>query len=318
MHTVVFGGSGLVGRRLVAMLVERGHHVVVPVRDRERAKHSLIVLPNTDVVCCNVLVPRSIHILVKDADLVINLLGILHEHRPHTFERLHIEFPRMLCEAIERMGTVRQLIHVSALNASPGGPSKYLRSKGKGEAHVTKLGQALYTVVRPSVLFGKGDKFIELFAKLATLSPVLALPCADAMFQPLWVDDLARMLVGCIGNPVCHGKILLAGGPEKFSLREIVAKLLASMKIRRAVVPLGPALSGLLASTLRMVPFLPPLVTRDNIASMSVPSICEHDNSAARLAGGELMRLDVYLAAKQLGAHGPEVFSSLRQEARRG
>ena len=315
MNVVVFGGSGLVGRRLVAILVEQGHHVIVPVRDRERAKHSLIVLPNTDVVGCDPLAARSIDVLTSRSEIVINLIGILHEQGHKTFELVHNEFPRMLCEAVERKGLVRQLIHVSALNAAPGAPSKYLRSKGKAEALVSKLGKVKTTIVRPSVLFGCGDRFLNLYARLARYTPVLAVPCPQAKFQPLWADDLASMLAACIGNPSCYHKILFAGGPEILSLRTIVNKLLAARDWHRLVLPLSRLPAEILAGTLGLIPFLPPLLTHDNLASMSVPCTCEHNNDAPRLVN-ELTALDTYLATGTSNVRS-EAFNRMRLNARR-
>lgn len=314
---VVFGGGGFIGRRLAKYLVEGGYHVVIPTRKREAIKQDLIVLPNTDLVSCNPADSQAIAKLVASADIVINLVGILHETRRHKFENVHVEFVRMLTDAISQSDNVKQMIHVSSLNAMTGAPSRYLRTKGKGEVFVTKLGRARWSIVRPSVVFGKGDLFIGMFAKMMGLAPVLLLPAANASFQPIWVDDLARMIVACIHNPHCFGKVLSAGGPDKLTLAQIIA-LIGELRRRRCkVIRAGPGMSRLMATVMESIPFLPPLLTQDNLASMKVPSTCESGNDAKELAGAPLLSLRDYLATAGEDLAATIRYNEYRHVARR-
>ncbi len=319
METVIFGGSGFVGRSLARRLVESGHHVIIPTRDRERAKEELIVLPNTDVVGCDPVSPRAIDTLVEQADVVVNLVGMLHESSRNTFEQIHVDFVRRLADAAGRSRKLRQLIHVSAINATPGAPSTYLRSKGKGEALVSKLLATKWTTVRPSLLFGEGSGFLRMVEWQVARLPVIGIPCAEALFQPLHVSDFARMLEACILNPDCYGKTLTAGGPARMSLREIYGKVQSAMGRKRLLFALPRPFAILLASGLSLVPFLPPLLTRSDIASMSVPSVCEGGNDAEQLVG-KLMSFDDFLRARheeRRNARSVE-FRRFRHNARRG
>ena len=319
VNTVIFGGSGFVGRRLARLLVEAGHHVTIPTRDRERGKQDLIVLPNTDLVGCDPTNARAVETLCNRADVVVNLLGVLHETSRASFEKIHVDCVRLISDAASRSGRVRHLLHVSAINATPGAPSKYLRSKGKGEALISKLRRPNWTIVRPSLLFGEGSDFGALVRWQVEHLPVLALPCAAARFQPLYVGDLARLLAESIFDPDTYGKVLIAGGPERLSLREIYEAFQDALGKKRLLVPLPAPISGALAASIELVPLLPPLLTRDNVASMSLPNVCEGDNDAGRLDGG-LTSLADFLQAGRLrqGRARSLEYRRFRHGARRG
>ena len=313
----MFGGSGFVGSRVANRLVERGLHVIIPTRQRERVKHDLIVLPNTDVVPCNPSDSKSMAKLIDRADHVFNLVGILHESHKHTFEKIHVEFVRRLTETVSQKDNVRHVIHVSAINAMTGAPSRYLRSKGKGEAYITKLGRMHWTVIRPSVVFGAGDLFVGMFERLLGMAPVMAVPCPDAQFQPIWVDDLAEMIVSCLHNPKSFNKALLAGGPEVLRLLEIIQAVMEATGKKRPVVPLGKGVSRMMAGTMEHIPLLPKMLTRDNIDSMSLPNVCEGTNDTANFVSNRLTSLRDYLVATRGQPPHIENYNEYRHIARR-
>jgi len=171
-RVVVVGGSGFVGRHLVGRLSAAGHEVVVPTRRREQAKH-LILLPTVEVVESDVYDRAALARLLAGATAVVNLVGILNESGHTTFARSHVELARILTVACAAAG-VRRFLQMSALHADPGGPSQYQRSKGEAEA-IVKASQLRWTIFRPSVIFGPEDSFLNLFAQLARLLPVIAL-----------------------------------------------------------------------------------------------------------------------------------------------
>ena len=154
---LVLGGSGFIGRHLVAGLARREIKVTVPSRRRERAKH-LIVLPTVDVVEANVGDHAVLERLARAQDAVVNLVGILHGD----FERAHAELPQAVVAACRAAG-VRRLLHMSALGADVRAPSEYQRSKGKGEQAVREAKDLDVTVFRPSVAFGPEDRFLNRF-----------------------------------------------------------------------------------------------------------------------------------------------------------
>ena len=265
----MLGGTGFVGRHVVASLVTAGHRVVVPTRRREGGKH-LILLPTVDVVERDVHEPRTLRELIGDADVVVNLIGILHERGRATFARVHVELARNVIDACQR-ANVRRLVHMSALGADVDAPSRYLRSKGEAQALVES--SALdWTVFRPSVIFGRGDAFLGLFAKLVRWMPVVFLAAPQAKFQPVHVDDVAACLVRAAEDAATIRKRYALCGPNVYSLRELVAYVAETTGHVRPIVGLGPSLSKLQARVLELSPI--PLMTRDNLASMSVDNVC--------------------------------------------
>jgi len=267
---VVLGGSGFVGRHIVARLAAAGERVVVPARSRESAKH-LIMLPTVRVVEADVYDESALAKLLVDASAVVNLVGIIAESRPGGFRRVHTELPRKIIGACRRTG-VQRLVHMSALHADADGPSEYQRSKGEAEILVTESGLA-WTMFQPSVIFGPEDSFLNLFARLQRLVPVLALACPDAHFQPVYVGDVAAAFVGALRDPATVHRSFPLCGPKVYTLRELVAYVGELTGHRRPIIGLGPRLSWLQARLLELVPGKP--MTRDNLASMQVDSVCD-------------------------------------------
>ncbi len=272
-NIVVLGGSGFVGSHLVNALAERGISVVVPTRYRERAKHELIVLPTVSVIETDIHDPAALDGVVAGADAVVNLVGILHERRSGAFERAHVELPRKVVAACRRAG-VRRLLHMSALCADAVGPSRYLRSKGAGEAETLGAGGAdlAVTVFRPSVIFGRDDSFLNLFARLLDWLPIVALGSPQARFQPVWVEDVARGFADALDDPATFGKRYDLCGPTVYTLRELIERVAEVTGRRRLIIGLGPRLSYLQALVMEFLPVK--LLTRDNLRSMSVDNVC--------------------------------------------
>jgi uncharacterized protein YbjT (DUF2867 family) len=267
---VVLGGSGFVGRHLVSRLVVAGWRVIVPTRQRERAKH-LILLPTVDVLEADVHDPTALAQLVAGADAAVNLVGILNESRRGDFERAHPDLARKLIAAC-RAARVPRLLHMSALHADPAGPSRYLRSKGEAEALVAHADLA-WTIFRPSVIFGREDSFLNLFAKIERVLPVIALAGAHARFQPVYVGDVGNAFVHALGDDRTHRQRYSLCGPKVYTLRELVAYVGELTGYRRPIMPLGATLGALQAGVLELLPGK--LMSRDNLASMQVDSVCD-------------------------------------------
>ena len=269
----VIGGSGFLGRHVVHRLAAREIFVRVPTRRRERAK-GLILLPTVDVFNADVHDVKTLERLVAPADAVINLVGILHQTRGETFERNHVELPRKIVAACRETG-VKRLLHVSALKAAFDAPSAYLRSKAEGESQI-RAAQATgiqTTVLRPSVMFGRDDRFLNLFARLARLVPAIALAAPEARFQPVFVEDAARCLGECLTDARTFGHSYDLCGPKVYSLRELVEYVCRTLGIRRPIIGLNQPLSLLLATLMERLPR--PMVTRDNVYSMRIDNVCD-------------------------------------------
>jgi NADH dehydrogenase len=279
---LVVGGSGFIGRHLVAALAARGARVTVPARRRERVKH-LILLPTVEVREVDVFAPGVLERLVPGCDAVINLVGVLHSRRGRPdergpndygpdFARAHVELPQAIVNACHASG-VKRLLHVSAVGAAPDAPSEYLRSKGVGERVVLAADDLQTTVFRPSVVFGPEDRFLNLFASLTRLFPALALACPQAQFQPVYVGDVTKVLLAALEARVPSGGRHDLCGPTRYTLVELVRLVCEMTGRRRWVIGLPDALSMLQAWFLEWTPG--PLMSRDNVRSMRVPSVCD-------------------------------------------
>ncbi len=274
-NILLLGGSGFLGTRLAHGLAAQGACLSVPTRHRERARH-LLVLPTIDVIETDIHDPGRLAALLAGQDAVINLVGVLHSRHglPYgaDFARAHVELPGKLADACRASG-VRRVLHVSALNADPKGPSQYLRSKGEGEAVLRAAGNALdLTIVRPSVMFGAEDRFLNLFADLQRRLPLLPLGHLAARFQPVFVEDVARVLQKSLALPHSIGQILACCGPQVYTLEELVryAGLLSGCP--RPLLPLPGALARIQAGLAELLPN--PALSVDNLDSMDVDSVC--------------------------------------------
>ena len=279
---LVVGGSGFVGRHLVAALAARGARVTVPTRRRERAKH-LILLPTVDVVEIARLDANALASLAAGCDAVVNLAGILHGRRAGRGERgpnqygpdfaqTHVELAQAVVGACRRAG-VKRLLHMSALGADPAAPSEYLRSKGIGEQAVLAADDLEATVFRPSVIFGPEDRFLNLFAQLSAVLPVLALGSPRARFQPVFVGDVVKAMLGALESREAAGKRYDLCGPHERTLRELLEFVCAVTGRKRLIIGLPDGLSYLQAWAMELLPVK--LLTRDNHRSMQVPSVCD-------------------------------------------
>lgn len=303
---LVVGGSGFVGRHLVAALAARGAEVVVPTRRRERAKH-LILLPTVDVVEADARDSSALAGLAAGRDAVVNLAGVLHGP---DFKATHVELAQAVVNACRRAG-VKRLLHMSALGADPGAPSEYLRTKGVGEQAVLAADDLEVTVFRPSVIFGPDDQFLNLFARLAALSPVLALASPEARFQPVYVGDVVKAMLAALDSREAGGKRYDLCGPHEFALRELMQFVCAATGRRRLIVGLPDGLAWLQARLMELLPVK--LLTRDNLLSMRVPSVCDCEFPFGIQPAALASTVPAWLAPA--GAH--ERFDELRWRARR-
>ena len=273
LSVLVLGGSGFVGRALCEQLTRRlgaGVSITVPTR---RLPHAQAVqsLPGVTVLQADVF--RDLPALVKGHDAVVNLVAIL-QGSAAAFEHAHVELPRRIAAS-----GARRLVHVSALGIggrkSEHAPSRYLRSKAAGEAVLqvaTQTGALDLTIVRPSLVFGDGDKSVNLFARLQRLFPLMPLGGAAARLQPVWVQDLAQALVEALLRREAIGQIYEIAGPRELTLKELVRLAGRMSGHERTVLSLPGPLASLQALAMECLPG-EPLLSRDNLASLSVPKV---------------------------------------------
>jgi NADH dehydrogenase len=319
-QVLVVGGSGFLGRHLVASLAAAGIRVTVPSRRRERAKH-LILLPTVDVVQADIMAPEVLPRLCAGKQAVYNLVGVLHSRRGRRdqrhanaygpdFARAHVELPQAIVTACRATGVPR-LLHVSALGAAPDGPSEYQRSKGIGERAVLAAEDLDVTVFRPSIVFGPEDRFLNQFAQLTRFLPLVAVPCPEARFQPVYVGDVARALHFALEEPEARGKAYELCGPTVYTMKQLVERVCALTGRHRMVLGLPDRLSYLQAWLLEHLPGK--LMTRDNYRSMQVPNTC----SAAFPFRLQPQTLEAVAPAWLAHAGPRERYPQLRWRARR-
>ena len=274
---VVLGGTGFLGTRLVARLIKDGRRVTVLSRDREQHKH-LLVLPGLTLENCDVYDEAQLSEHFRGKDVVINLVGILNERGfgGGGFRRAHTELTRSVLQAARSAGVAR-LLQVSALKAAVDAPSYYLRSKGDAEHLIRETSSALdWTIFQPSVMFGPGDSFLNRFAGLLAAIPwVFPLAKPNARFQPVFVDDVIEAMLRCVHGGASSRQTYELGGPQVYSLREIVGLVAKLTGRRRWIIGLPDPLARMQALIMDFVPGRP--FSSDNYRSLTVDSVCKVD-----------------------------------------
>ncbi len=268
---LVLGGSGFVGRHVCSRLSLQHHQITVPTR-RLPARH-IQMMPGVSVVQADVNDPQQLQALVHGNDVVINLIAILHGTEGE-FNQAHVTLPANLAHACHAENVTR-LIHISALGADVHGPSMYQRSKARGELALLSAAEKAplgLTLLRPSVIFGKDDKFINLFAKLQKVFPFMPLAGAQTRFQPVWVQDVAQAIVHCVNTTSTEGQVFELCGPDILTLAELVQLAGRWVGKARPVVSLPYAIGWLQALLMEFAPG-PTLMSRDNLDSMKVNNI---------------------------------------------
>lgn len=276
----ILGGTGFLGTRLVARLIKENQRVTVLSRDREQHKH-LLVLPGLSLDNCDVYEEAQLSERLRGKDVVVNLVGILNERGfgGGGFRRAHTELTRTLLQAAHS-ANVPRLVQVSALKAAVDAPSHYLRSKGEAEKLIREQSGSIdWSILKPSVMFGPGDSFLNRFAGLLAAAPgVLPLARPDARFQPVFVDDVVDAIQKCLHGGATSRQTFELGGPQIYTLREVVQLVARITGRRRLIVGLPDFLGRLEGAVCDFVPGRP--FSSDNYRSLTVDSVCSEDGFA--------------------------------------
>ena len=314
---LILGGTGFVGRSVAEKLVERsggaGGRLRIATRRFPNARH-LQLLPTVEIACGDVHDEATLARMLRDTDAVINLVAILHGSEAE-FERVHVRLPARLAAACAAAG-VKRVIHVSALGAATDAPSRYQRSKARGEEVLKAAGLAL-TTLRPSVIFGERDRFLNLFAQLQSIFPLLPLAGANARFQPVWVEDVASAIVAAVDDPSTIGTTIECCGPHTYTLAELVRAAGEWSGAPRPVFALPAVLGRLQAFVMEWLPGTP-LMSRDNLDSMRVANVASGKLPGLERLGIEPAPLEA-IAPRYLGhVSGEKRLEAWRSRARRG
>lgn len=267
----VLGGTGFVGRHLVARLANRGYTVKVLTRHPQRHRE-VEILPNAQLIGADIHDATQLQQHFAGGDAVINLVGILHEFSTQTFGAVHAELPGKVADACRAAG-VKRLLHMSALHANAvKGPSQYLRTKGEGEQRVMQAQGVAVTCFKPSIIFAPDDNFFNQFASLLKLSKVLPLACPDSRFAPVYVGDVAQAFENALENDATIGNSYELCGPRIYTFKELVENVAKMLGLKRWVIGMPDSLARLQGKIFDKLPVK--VFTTDNYLSLQVDSVC--------------------------------------------
>ncbi len=311
---VIFGGSGFLGSALAEQLVRRGvRRVLVPTRRLAHA-NNLKSLPGFEVVEADVYDDAQLLRCITGTDAVVNLIAQLHGTEAQ-FTRTHVDLPRRIAHACARAGVLR-LVHVSALGVDVNAPSRYLRSKAGGEAALREVPNLHTTVLRPGLIFGANDKLTRLFVDLLRIAPFVPLAGADARQQPVWVEDVACAIVRCLEHPPTIGQTYECAGPDVMTLGQLVRACGRVAGVQRPVFTMPGPLARVQAWLLERLPG-EPLMTRDNLDSLSVPNVASGTLPGLAALGIHAASFDQVAPTYLQANTGCDRFDALRKLARR-
>ncbi len=241
----LIGGGGFLGRYIAQHLLKMGARVRIAQRDVRSAEflRPLGGLGQTQFVAVDIRKPDSLARALQGSDGVVNLVGILKGD----FKAIQSDGARNVAEAAKAAG-VAALVHVSAIGADPASSSSYGRTKGEGEVAVrTAFPQA--TILRPSIVFGREDQFVNRFAGLIVSSPAVPVLRAGTRFQPIYVADVASAVVASLADPARFGgKIFDLGGPDIITMGELVRWIAQAIGRRPPIIDLPDSVGSLIAS----------------------------------------------------------------------
>jgi uncharacterized protein YbjT (DUF2867 family) len=272
MLVTVFGGSGFVGRYVVQKLCAAGHRVRVAVRNPNRAMYlkPMGAVGQVQLMQANVRHAGSVATAVAGADAVINLVGILFESGHQNFNEVQRDGAMLVARQAAAAG-VRQFVQLSAIGADADSEADYARTKGEAEAGVrSALPQAV--ILRPSVIFGAEDGLFNRFAGMARWPmPVMPVVAGTSRFQPVHVLDVAEAVMAALDGRAAAGTTYELGGPRVWSMREILAYVLAEVQSKKPLVDVPMPVARVQATMLGLLPN--PLLTSDQLKMLATDNV---------------------------------------------
>lgn len=284
----VYGGSGFLGRHVVRALAKRNYRIRVAVRRPELAGflQPLGRVGQIHAVQTNLRHAPSVDAAARDAQVLINLVGILFERGRQRFSAVHTYGAEQVALAANAHGA--HMVHVSAIGADKDSPSAYGRSKANAEQLVLAA-QPSTTIMRPSILFGPEDDFFNRFAALARFLPALPLVGGGLThFQPVFVGDVATAIADAVDGKTRPGTIYELGGPDVRTFKELMQFILSTIERKRLLIPLPFFMANLQAMFLQYLP--KPLLTPDQVELLRFDNVV---SESAKSEGRTLQGLSV-------------------------
>ena len=270
---LIFGGTGQVGTHLVRKLTKNNYRVTVITRNIHKKGHKIKIMGNAgyiDLVEASIFEEKKIRNLFENADICINLIGILFEKkRGSNFSNIHSVFPSLLAR-LSKEYKLSHFIHLSALGIDKASDSKYANSKLEGEKKILKY-FPLATILRPSIVYSSSDNFTCNFMTLLNRLPFFPLYYSGkTKFTPIHCSDLTDIIYYIISKKL-HPNIVECVGPEVFTFKEILEKLLELIGKKRFLMPLPLSFANISASIFELLP--EPLITRDQIKLLKYDNV---------------------------------------------
>jgi len=285
-NVTIFGGTGFLGRYIVNRLSKLGYIINIVTRTPNEAIYlktsgNVGQVKLTEGSFSNL---NNFTSLFKTSDIIINCVGILNEEGDQTFKKLHSDIPEKLAILAKKSG-VKKFIHISSIGANPNSDSKYSKSKGIAEVKILNaFPEAI--IFRPSIVFGSEDQFFNLFSQISCISPILPIVGGKTKFQPVYVDDIAKMVVGVLQieapNTKKNNRIYELGGPEIISFRSLMVKMLSVIYRKKLIINLPfwlakaicPLILILNKLTFKKIPLL---ITEDSVKQLKYDNIVSEE-----------------------------------------
>lgn len=269
---LVAGGTGFIGSNIVKELVKRNHKIKALVHtgaNLSRLKNLNLEFANGDITDIN-----SLEKPFADVKIVYNVVGIIQETKRANFDSIHVLGTKNLVEISNKVG-VEYFVHISSLGTRPNAVSRYHQTKWKAEQSVVSSGIP-YTIFRPSVVFGPDDEFINMLARMIQYTPIFPLiNSGGAKMQPVYVGDLAKCVVDCLENPQAKNKIFEIGGPDIFTLEEIIELIKAYRGFKRLKLKIPYKLMFGISKTLESIFWKVPVST-EQLIMLKEDNICDN------------------------------------------
>ncbi|MBT4989669.1 MAG: complex I NDUFA9 subunit family protein [Rickettsiales bacterium] len=274
----IFGGTGFLGRYVVKELADLGCRINVVTRNQEKAADLKVGLSlgQLNIIQGDVTDSQFVESIVQQSDILINLIGCLFERHIGEFAKLHAQFPELLAQ-LAKKHQLLQLIHISALGVGLNEYSLYAATKLSGE-NAIKENFDNHVILRPSVMFGHEDHFINQFANISAISPIIPLLLGGrTKFQPVYVHDIARAIAKIVQTDKYNERIYEIGGPNIYTMRKMTEMILDILQQKRLLVSIPLKLSLLLGNILGRFPN--PKLTSDQVKMLMADNVTQ-SNSA--------------------------------------